>query len=868
MAVEEDLRHALGSLTATHGLLAWDLPTFIEIGCTVRSGSLETWRLTFNPKSRRMSRNGYTRPILNAARLQALVDTGRLDHVVAVLEKETIGQASSSEFRPSFESGHCMRPPWLDGIKDQVVSLHVKDLVATGEPLLIIGQMGSGKSTFVRLVIRELLRQPEQVRTGSVALINLRRAAPHLAMAASLRGSLGLADLLKTAVAAPDAPELSALLEEWIVGGTLILDGYDELSIALPRNAARQTGDAVIELLHALADTGVQVLLTTRPDVVPTANADWLLPVHLAPLLLTEALSVAKIQQPTLREVASLNLVFEALPEEFSSTPLFASIVAGLIASGRLPSVTSRSELLQASLRDLLERRVLAKGNVASLQAYIRCDYETLLTGLALLSYEALFAAGSSGSDISSPSGLSRGRVMEFFFGLDETIDVSRLASVLTRDSGLMRSEGAQLYFVHRIFQEALAAIAIERAPDESAAGGQLLEALVAHPSAAREVGMLYADAAAGKGRISELMDLCDIALSRVEALGLAPSTAHLVWYAARLLSLVRPRRQRTLRRDAAVVESFRSLAASTMIRRDLLSVRDRSTIASELSFWGDDRSGVGVNRAGYPDILWCPVPSGVYCIGLTPEQAEQVRAAGGFQVQREIPSLLLSMPLFSIARYPVTWCQFRSFLNDPDGFGSPRWWPSDAEPSATTSSDRATRRAELLAFVGPGNLPVTGVSWYEANAFARWLASVTAEPVDLPSEEEWEAAARGKAGYLYPWGAEFDPGALNWEGAGVGHVVPVGLFQRDGKVVGEGPCDMLGNTWEWTKSIAGPVRSSHFAPIGEAPTAGFQGEELRRIVRGGCYLNGVALLRATYRGNDAATSRFDRQGFRLVKRG
>ncbi len=94
---------------------------------------------------------------------------------------------------------------------------------------------------------------------------------------------------------------------------------------------------------------------------------------------------------------------------------------------------------------------------------------------------------------------------------------------------------------------------------------------------------------------------------------------------------------------------------------------------------------------------------------------------------------------------------------------------------------------------------PVVGVSWYEAEAYCNWLKEVTAREYRLPTEEEWEKAARGKNGKVYPWGNKFNQKRANTSESELGATTPV-LMYPDGES-DYGAFDLSGNAWEWTSS-------------------------------------------------------------------
>ncbi len=144
-----------------------------------------------------------------------------------------------------------------------------------------------------------------------------------------------------------------------------------------------------------------------------------------------------------------------------------------------------------------------------------------------------------------------------------------------------------------------------------------------------------------------------------------------------------------------------------------------------------DTRRGVGLTTDGVPDIDWVEIPGGEFIY-----QENERR-----KVDR-----------FLIARYPVTNAQYQGFLDAEDGYRQDRWWKGLSDPG---------RQPGISAW-SESNHPRETVSWYEAMAFCAWLGSKLGREVSLPTEWQWERAARGTDGRAYPWGNEYIGGYAN----------------------------------------------------------------------------------------------------------
>ena len=123
-------------------------------------------------------------------------------------------------------------------------------------------------------------------------------------------------------------------------------------------------------------------------------------------------------------------------------------------------------------------------------------------------------------------------------------------------------------------------------------------------------------------------------------------------------------------------------------------------------------------------------------------------------------------------------------------------------------------------------NHPAVNVTWYEALAFCGWLSEKLGHPVTLPTEAQWEKAARGPDGRRYPWGPKITPQHANYDETGIGTTSAVGVFP-----LGASPCgalDMSGNAWEWCLTR---WREDYTTPANEDPA-----RDATRVVRGGAY--------------------------------
>ncbi len=234
-------------------------------------------------------------------------------------------------------------------------------------------------------------------------------------------------------------------------------------------------------------------------------------------------------------------------------------------------------------------------------------------------------------------------------------------------------------------------------------------------------------------------------------------------------------------------------------------------------------------------------------------EMAREWRDKGYFD--REQPQHTVSLPDYWIARYPVTVGEYRVFVQ-AGGYAQPSCWTATGWAWRDAHDITEPRGWHDDLWAGHDRLPVVGVSWYEARAYCRWLSEATSCTYRLPTEAEWEKAARGTDGRLFPWGDEFDAALCNCRASGLGHTVPVGSYS----LAGDGPygcADMSGNVSEWTASL---LRPYPYDPEDDPDTSA------ERVIRGGSWHSPLLRVRTAARGHNDPWFSDNDVGFRCLR--
>ncbi len=715
-------------------------------------------------------------------------------------------------------------------------------------------------------------------------------------------------------------------------GGLLLLDGLDEVPEADKRR--NQIKDAVEDF--AAVYPRCRILVTSRTYAYQ--KQDWRLPDFSETIL--APFNKGQIERFIDRWYGYIGALRGLNPDDargraellkravfasdrlqsLAERPLLLTLMASLHAwrGGSLPE---RREQLYADTVDLLldwwesPKTVRdAEGNIKVLQPslaeWLKVDRQRVRD----LLNELAFRAHQSQPELVGTADIAEQDLVAGIMSLSQNPDVklARLIEYLSQRAGLLLPRGVGVYtFPHRTFQEYLAACYLtdHDYPD------QLAELLRADPNRWREVTLL-AGAKAARGAASTIWLLVD-ALCCKEAKGQTSDLsetwcAHLAGQAI-VESADLKRLSESNRIKVARIKNW--LVA--IIRNEKFPAIERAAAGRTLAKLGDPRPGIGVylhEQIELPDMLWCHIPVGEFWMGSDKKVDQDA-------FDYELPQHQLTLPDFYISRYPITNAQFQAFVK-AGGYRMPQFWQDGTVKSGWDDKPRS----QPHDFGEPFNLsnhPVVGVSWYEALAFCRWLNAMMLHidtntihvetihesslrelrelresressqyPLDqfqinvweqnriipqklssknwritLPSESEWERAARGNDKRIYPWGAKQDPNRANYNDTGIGSTSAVGCFP--GGVSPYGCEEMSGNMWEWTRSLWG---TDWQKPDFNYPYKSDDGREkldakleVLRVLRGGSFNLNQWVVRCAFRDWSNPVYRIVNWGFRVV---
>lgn len=364
---------------------------------------------------------------------------------------------------------------------------------------------------------------------------------------------------------------------------------------------------------------------------------------------------------------------------------------------------------------------------------------------------------------------------------------------------------GRRIRFWHLTFQEFLAALQLAWKDDGESPNSSWWPLVREHLDAAqwRETIELFPGCLleeGGEGRVDKLLDR----VLRLRATGNLASEARVAGIVGRLLqTLVADQyRPRPETEEAYETALRKSLEIFTPAGAAQVSVEVRIAAAEALGRGGDPR--------------------------IAPERDNLLEVPGLGGVR--------------LSKYPVTVEEYQRFV-ESRGYEEPKYW--DRDGWALREENGWSEPLSWDGQLDTPNRPVTGISWYEAVAFCRWLTEQRGEPVRLPTAAEWETAAT-PARRGYPWGEEEPNFQRANYGNSVGVPTPVGIYPA-----GDGPfrhCDLAGNVWEWCED---KVRADERVTW--------------RVLRGGSWILNAKALWAASRVADPARDRRASFGFRVA---
>ncbi len=495
---------------------------------------------------------------------------------------------------------------------------------------------------------------------------------------------------------------------------------------------------------------------------------------------------------------------------DLATTPLLLALMASLHRwreGGSLPE--KRQELYEESVKLLLDlwqrpKQVLDAQGVSVSKEYdvfteLGIGHDALrrvLNGIA-------YAAHKNQPQLTGTHDIRAGELAGALYEAADkgkTPDQQRVIQYLTDRVGLLveREQGRIYTFPHRTFQEYLAACYLADNRRE------LYKCLRADDERWREA-MLLAAAKAVSGSSDAIWDWIETFCPTPEP-PVAPEDAD--WYAAlrvaQALVEVELYRQTPEAYQRRLLERLQTwLVALLQTPGQPLPVAERAAAGRTLGRLDDPRFS---GPCGLPKFI--SLPEGEFWMGSPEEEVAQiVKATGRDWAKRELPRHRVAVSAFALAKYPTTNAMFAHFI-EAGGYANPDWWqgiPQDFWRGDGTVKDYfgGKRKQPYLwddARFNGANQPVVGVTWYEAVVYCRWLTATLHDGYEyrLPTEAEWEYAARGTAGRRYTWGDEWLEHCANTAALNLEQPTPVGIFPAG--ATPEGLLDLTGNVWEWCK--------------------------------------------------------------------
>ncbi|MCB9150923.1 MAG: SUMF1/EgtB/PvdO family nonheme iron enzyme [Caldilineaceae bacterium] len=747
--------------------------------------------------------------------------------------------------------------------------------------LVLLGDPGAGKSTFVRQLAAWLAGANLGVETGPDGwaaetlplLVTLRDLAPRLQQVA--RAQMPAPDQKTALVAAIRAQwqvELEKhhgagclpLLDQMLQRGNvlLIFDGLDET----PEDARGHVRNALDALLESYPRVG-HVLVTCRSrSYVGAAVLPGFVDHTLAPFTRQQIrgfvqgwygaqaeLGRLRSEDIGSRQADLTNAALAPTLFELAVNPMLLTTMA-IIHQEDVGLPRQRVRLYERAVQVLLLRWQSHKGvDVAPALAHVLNDGQRMRRIVERLAHASHKREAASQGDLTRADALlmleEPNNLGDFSLANHFLDYVDRRAGLLVGEGGAPEANRPHTYrFAHRTFQEYLTACQL--------VDGRGIERTFRVLAAEGDFWYLAAQLGAeelfhNRRNDTALLDLMYRLCAHVQ-----PQSEQewrcLVWSGqmARLVG-----REAVVQDDdpdgGSVYLQRLTGRLVDLVAQTQLTPRERADAGAVLGIMGDPRPGVGLKN-GAPDIEWCEIAPGPFVMG----SDKKVDGDAHSDETPQFTCTLIQEP-YCISRYPITVAQYGAFVA-AGGYESERFW--------TQAGWRWRREEEISGPESYGgefetpNHPQVGVSWYEAMAYCAWLSEVSGQEVRLPTEAEWERAARGPStgsgpAQIYPWPGDFDAAHCNMSETGIGVTSAVGIFPSGNAKCGA--ADMAGNVWEWTQSCYGTWNSEklQYEDVFNYPYVIDDGREnlnalhdVGRVLRGGAFGSSRGGMRCAYR--------------------
>ena len=786
---------------------------------------------------------------------------------------------------------------------------------STDEPLLILGDPGSGKSTSLGMFAVDAARSwsedggnPLPIWVSLATVTATENATPEQLLLSSVP-EIGVT---VTRLGFEGGDRLTKFLHNAIIQGNalLLLDGLDEVKehllpqvrVAISRMVGLRNGTRVIVTCRTFdyrqSTPRRKIPIERELELLPYSPEEQRL---YAKRWYDASVRIGRFAASQAEDLASA-LVYELRNEaiaELAESPLLLALLT-LIHSYEAKLPDTRAVVCDRAIKYMLAESAKWRVREAGSSTLATPSVISLAIELA---YRGHLQEEERGDSVGITADLINelaSEICEVMARADPTKKVplpSDMAQRFLRSHGLLLDSGnGRFRFAHRSFQEFLVG-------RYYAAGAHHAEALSRASSTHwREPFKLMASFAGHEGEnlfyiLTLIEDLLSAEVSAVSSAQLG---------AEMLTEIGRPRV--ALRQFNKVLEEGGLWArAQSMLSEHVenpsLTLSERERSASALGFLGDPRFVSGGNPLD-PWTHLIDVPAGAFDIGSTRPDEHSVTASGGFVAS---PRRVEFVPL-RIARYPVTNAEFRAFV-ESDGYTNPAYWKGELAPGWVSGNPEVLEfirehwlstlyehhakeirdgeidpeRAEEESIIRTAprtapfywldrrfnrpNQPVVGINWWEANAFCEWATQMghktgrldPANIISLPTEFEWEHASRPTDDdRIYPWGdqwsdkkAHVSTNILNMR-----HPAPVGICLEPWPA---GPCDLAGNVWEWTASL-------HLPYSAEYDSQRFSVDSIdERVVRGSSWLNTSFVAACSVRCVDRSYNLFYDVGFRVV---